>query len=202
MLNKDHNKHFQESRKEKNQKIEKLFKPKEISEKKFLPATKSTPRPEPQTTIKAIYSWKAKEFEKIHRHPNWYLYFYIILFAISIFSLFTDNLLLAILIILFGLIFYLLEKRDPKTYSFGITKEGVFAQDNLYPFSSIENFWIFYEPNGLKELSLKNKKHLLPYTQIPLGKNANPSKIKEILINFIPEEEREQNIFDYIERFF
>ncbi len=108
---------------------------------------------------------------------------------------------MAILIILFGLIFYLFETREPKIYSFGITKEGVFAQDSLYPFSSIENFWIFYEPNGIKELSLKNKKHIIPYTQIPIGK-ANPSKIREILINFIPEEEREQTIFDYIERIF
>ncbi len=184
--------------KEKNQKIEKLFKPDEVIKKAAIkPVIKKNSR----TKLNEIYSWEAKEFEKLNRHPNWYLYFYIVLFAISIYSLFVNNLLFAILIILFGLLFYIFEKRQPNIYSFGITKEGVFAQDNLHPFSSIESFWIFYEPGGLKELSLKNKHHIIPYTQIPIGK-ADPSKIREILINFIPEEEREQTIFDYIERFF
>lgn len=187
-----------ERRKEKNEKITNLFKSKEIIEKKvpkFISEKKS------QTRLEAIYSWKAREFEKINRHPKWYLYFYIVLFALCTYALIINNLLLSILVILFGLIFYFLEKRTPKIYSFGITKEGVFVQDTLYLFSSIENFWIFYEPNGIKELSLKNRKNILPFTQIPLGE-ADPRKIREILVNFLPEKKREQTIWDLIERFF
>ncbi len=187
-----------ERRKEKNEKITNLFKPKEIIEKKV---SEIIPEKKSRAELEAIYSWKAREFEKIHRHPKWYLYFYIILFAFCIYALFVNNLLLSILIILFGLIFYFLERRNPRIYSFGITKEGVFAQDALYLFSSIENFWIFYEPSGIKELSLKNKKHILPFTQIPLGE-ADPRKIREILINFLPEKKREQTLWDLLERFF
>ncbi len=148
-----------------------------------------------------IMHWKADRFEDLDRHPRWHVVVFISLVVLLAYSLFTNNFLLAIIIILSGMLIYLFEKMPAKTFRFGITTEGVFAQDRIYQFSRLESFWIFYEPgkNGRKEVSLKRKGNLLTHAHIPMGE-TDPNKIREVLLKFIPEEEHEESMFDVIER--
>ncbi|HHX58866.1 MAG TPA: hypothetical protein GX706_03825 [Candidatus Moranbacteria bacterium] len=150
-----------------------------------------------------IMHWKADRFEDVDRHPRWHMIIFISLVVLLAYSLFSNNFLLAIIIILGGLLFYLFEKMPAKTFRFGITTEGVFAQDRIYEFSSLESFWIFYEPGkkGRKELSLKRKGNLLTHAHIPLGE-VDPTKVRDILLRFLPEEEHQESFFDALERFF
>lgn len=144
--------------------------------------------------------WQAKEYEKIPRERNWYIFVFVSLFLLVAYALFTDNLLMAILFILAGSIVYLYEKKEPRIHDFGVTLEGVYAQNVVYEFSSLESFWIFYEPYGKKALSLKSKKSFLPYQHIPLG-SANPAEIHDALIKFLPEVEQEAGLFDALEKY-
>lgn len=135
-----------------------------------------------------LYFWRAREYEKKERSRNWIIICYLILLGLVVYAFFTNNLLMSILFILIGFVFYIFEKRQPEEHTFGITHEGIFAEDQIYEFSSLKNFWIFYNPNGLKELSLESDKKFLPFIEIPLG-SANPLEIRKILIKFLPEEE-------------
>jgi len=147
-----------------------------------------------------IFSWEARQFENVPRHRGWYAVFFIILVVLLAYGLFSDNFLLGIIVILVGLLFYLFEKRESQVFKFAITTEGVRAHNNLYEFPSLEDFWIFYEPAGRKELSLKSSKRFIPYIHLPLG-DANPLEIREVLLPFIPEIEHEESIVDSLERF-
>jgi hypothetical protein len=147
-----------------------------------------------------LFSWEAREYEKCQRHRNWYLIVFACFFGLIIYALFSNNLLMAILFILLGTSLYLFEKKDPAFHKFIITTEGIIAQDDFYEFSTIESFWIFYEPAGKKILSLKNKKGFLPPIHIPLG-NADPVEIREILLEFILEEKQDEGLVDLLERF-
>lgn len=148
-----------------------------------------------------LFFWRANEFEKKAKNPRLILALYMATFALVVYALFTDNIFMAIIFILFGVIFYFFSHKEPAVYTFGITSDGVFAQDHIYEFSSLENFWIFFDPEGKKELSLKSKKFFMPYISIPLGL-ADPVKIRKILINFLPETEHARGAADFLDDIF
>lgn len=160
--------------------------------------TISTRKEHPLRPKKILLSWQAIKFESSPKSSVWYVSVFLILVSLVATGLFTDNFPLAILAILIGLILYLFEKKEAQSFKFGITTEGVIAQNNIYKFSSLEDFWIFYEPNGRQELSLKSQKDYIPYIQIPLG-DTDPTLIRSTLLNFIPEIEHEEAIVDSLE---
>jgi hypothetical protein len=152
------------------------------------------------TNSETIFSWEAKQFENVPRSQGWYVVLFLMLVALLAYGLFTDNFLLGIIVILVGLIFYLFEKREAQTFHFAVTHEGVRAHNHLYEFSSLEDFWIFYEPGGRKELSLKSSKKIMPYVHMPLG-DTDPSELREIMLRFLPEVQHEESVIDSLERF-
>ncbi|MEA1926034.1 MAG: hypothetical protein U9M90_02180 [Patescibacteria group bacterium] len=148
--------------------------------------------------INALILWSARQTDNIERSKTWYICFFILIASLLAYGLFLDNFLLSIIAILTALLFYLFKKREAQEFKFGITSEGVFAHDNIYEFSSLENFWIFYEPQGRKELSLKSTKKLMPYIHIPIG-SADPTEIRKKLLQFLPEIEHEESIVDSLQ---
>jgi len=144
-----------------------------------------------------LMSWSFKQFETVPRPRSWYIGFFVVIALLLAYGLFTNNFLLGIIAILIALMYYLFEKREPQDFRFGITQEGVLAQDRLYEFSSLESFWIFYEPQGRKELSLKSVKNLVPYIHIPLG-DADPVEVRNVLMQFLPEIEHIESVADSI----
>ncbi len=148
--------------------------------------------------IDALISWSAREADDIERSKVWYICFFVVIASLLAYGLFLDNFLLSIIAILTALLFYLFKKRESKEFKFGITSDGVFAHDNIYEFSSLENFWIFYEPQGRKELSLKSTRKLMPYIHIHLG-STNPVEIRKKLLQFLPEVEHEESIVDSLQ---
>ncbi len=147
-----------------------------------------------------LYFWRAKEYEKKIRSQKWFIIVYLILMGLIVYSFLTNNLLMSVLFILIGVVFYLFEKKEPEEYTFGITYEGVFAEDRIYEFSSLKNFWIFYQPEGLKELSLESKKKFMPFVEIPLG-NADPIRIRKTLIKFLPEKEHHKPLLNILMKY-
>ncbi len=147
-----------------------------------------------------LINWEVKKFENFERHQWWMVSVFLIFLALLTYSLLSDNFLLSILIIIAGLLIYLFEKKKPETFRFAICKTGIIAHDHFYEFTEIKSFWIFYEPGivGRKELSLKLNNRLMPYAQIPLGKE-NPNKIRNILLKYIPEDKHNESILDYLE---
>jgi hypothetical protein len=192
---------FPKKTKEQNKKIKELFKrdaSAEITNHQGNPENELAPYHPRNQHHEILIFWQAKEYEKKSRHQGWYLYFYLIIFGLVLYAFLTNNLLMSVIFILFGFLFYFYEKKEPEEYTFGITKEGVFAQNRLYEFSILENFWIFYQPGGTKELSLKSQKPFLPYINLPLG-STDPVKIRRILLNHLPEKQHEKGLSDIIE---
>jgi len=199
---------FSHSSQEQLKKIEKLFKEKDRlfhtktpAKSTFSPKpTAASPSLKPLDDQQVLYFWKAKEFEKRNRSRRWNIMVFSVLFFLVAYGFFTDNLLMSIVFVIAGLLIYLFENKEPEIFTFGITTEGVFAQNHFYSFSLLESFWIFYHPPLKKELLLKSKKPFLPFIHIPLGDSANPVRIRNLLINFIPEEEQEEGLGEIFEQ--
>lgn len=152
------------------------------------------------TAFSLTFSWQAKEFEKVPRSQQWYLGVFIFLFVMLTYAFITNNLLMAIIFILFAVLAYLFDKKEPRLLQCSINKKGVTTQKNLYEYAMLESFWIFYEPMGRKILSLKSKKKYLPFIHLPIGQ-ANPAEIRKVLLNYLPEEKQEEGLSDVLENF-
>lgn len=69
----------------------------------------------------------------------------------------------------------------------------------IYEFNNMHSFWIFYEPPHIKLLSLHMKGKFVPYIHMPIHEE-DPVKIREILLDFIPEVQHEMTLVDTLER--
>lgn len=107
---------------------------------------------------------------------------------------------MAITFILIGMLGYIFAERQPRTIQMEITPDGIRVDNYFYDYDDIRSFWIFYEiEEEIRILSLHSKKTFLPYIHIPIG-NANPIKIRETLLRYIPEIKQELTILDRLEK--
>jgi hypothetical protein len=147
----------------------------------------------------AHISWQAPEHEINQKEKKWYLYVALILVAIIAYALYTDSPVMAITFVLVGVVGYIFINKEPRTLTFMITEDGVVAGRDLYEFDNINSFWIFYEPGGIKVVSLHMKNKLMPFVHIPVHDN-DPVKIREILLEYVPEIKQQPSLVDTFER--
>jgi hypothetical protein len=147
-----------------------------------------------------LMHWQAPEFETIfRREKKWYMYISLILVAIVAYAIYTNSPLMAIVFVLIGIVGYIYIQQDARILDFMITEDGIVAGREIYQFENISSFWIFYEPNEMKVISLRNRSCLLPFVHIPIH-DQDPVKIRKILLKFIPEEKQNPSAMDFLER--
>jgi len=144
-------------------------------------------------------AWRAPEFETFERDRKWYFYITAILIAIIAYAIFTNGLVMAITFILIGVVGYVYIEKDPRILDFMLTKDGVVAGREIYDFDNIQSFWVFYEEDGLRVISLHTQSYLVPFIHIPIG-DQDPTEIRKILLEYIPEEEHKPGMMDTLDR--
>jgi len=146
------------------------------------------------------FPWEAPEYEHFEKHPRWYWVMGVILTAIVVYAIVTNSILMAITFILIGMLGYYFAEREPRIIAMEITPDGVRVDNYFYEYDNLRSFWIFYEvEEGIKLLSLLSQKTFLPHIHIPIG-NANPIRIRETLLHYLPEIKQELTIIDRLER--
>lgn len=148
------------------------------------------------TRTEPLLQWQTPEFESREISRNFYLWSGAFILATIVYALATNSPVMAITFILIGIMGYITLERDPLMLRCAITGEGVIVEKELYVFENIESFWIVYEEDD-KYISLKTTGKLTPFVHIPLG-NENPAKIRDILIEYIPEEKHDPTLIDTI----
>lgn len=146
-----------------------------------------------------LHKWKAPEHEVIEKDRRWFMIAGLVLAGIIAYAVFTDGIIMAITFILIGMVGYITLNRPPRTINFYITDDGVIADKEIYEFGDVKAFWIFYEADGLKSISLHLKSKLVPHVHIPLG-NEDPAPIRELLIEHLEEVKQELSVIDNLER--
>lgn len=147
-----------------------------------------------------LFRWSAPEHEPYTVGKRFYLFSTLFLTGLIIYALVSDSPIMAITFILIGIVGYIFLQKEPKVLDFSINYKGIIAGNEIYEFENLKSFWIFYDPPYEKILSLRSKGSFAPYIHIPVN-NADPVRIREILINFIPEVKQEHNLVDTVERF-
>ena len=119
--------------------------------------------------------------------------------VIIIYALVKDSPIMAITFLLIGIVGYIQLERFPRVLDFRVTTDGVMAGNELYEFENIKSFWIFYEPPHTKILSLHTDAMLTPFIHIPVHQ-IDPVKLREILLEYIPEVKQSPTLTDTVAR--
>ncbi len=137
--------------------------------------------------MKNLISWNFPEYTTPERTKSWYIFAILFFIALLLYSVFTANFLFGLIIIMLVIIMFILHNKEPLEINFEITKDGIKIDDQKYDFSSIENFWLIYDPPQVKNLYFKFKSTFKPTLIIPLL-NQNPLKTREILKEYLLED--------------
>lgn len=145
-----------------------------------------------------LASWTTPEFIHYEKSPGWFIVFILIAAAFLIAALLMKNYIFGLLVLLASFLIYTQALKKPPEIKITISQEGVFIQNALYAYKDLKSFWLFENPE-IMALSLESKKILSPHISIPLARQS-PEKIRQFLIQFIPEKKQEESVIDSITR--
>lgn len=148
-----------------------------------------------------LINWHFPEFEKPERTMIWYIILFVIFISLLIYSILTLNFLFAIIVVMVVVILFLHQRKDPMELEIKIREAGIEIGDNFYFYKDLNKFFIIYEPPEISNLYIEFKSRLKPELSIPL-KEQNPVNVRDILINFLPEniDREEEPLADFFTR--
>lgn len=122
-------------------------------------------------------SWVAPEYEHIEHSADWFWALGIISLSLAVAFVIAGNALLSVIILLGvgSLLFY--AKHPPKMMACELSKKGVRAGSTLYPWESLESFWVLDGHDGTKQIHepkilITSKKSLMPHIVVPLSESS------------------------------
>ncbi len=138
----------------------------------------------------ALVVWEAPEHHHVEKNSDWYWILGIVAVAGAVLSLLFNNVLFAFFILIAAFTAALHAERKPRTMHFAISQRGIVANDKLYPFSSLDSFWI-EDHEHHPEILIKSSHFFMPYIILPIGNN-DPDDIHSVLAQFLPEVEHHE----------
>lgn len=145
-------------------------------------------------------TWSALEYPIRKKTADWYWALGIMAIAGAVASYILGNILFSILILLGAFTVAIYGARHPHVVEFEIDRGGIRSGTTLYPYSSLASFWII-EGRDESKILIQSSKAFMPYIIIPLGEE-NPEVVREVLLNYLMEEEHvepfAQRIMDYL----
>ncbi len=134
----------------------------------------------------AFFAWDFTEFDRHVRTKTWYLAAGAAALALIAYSVFTSNLLFALIILLVAFIVIVRDYVEPNTLTFVIYEDGIAVGSKFISYKELANFYIIYEPPRVKRLYFKPK-GLGQTISIPLD-DQNPIEIREVLLRYVKED--------------
>ncbi|MCR4274662.1 MAG: hypothetical protein NUW02_01255 [Candidatus Campbellbacteria bacterium] len=141
-------------------------------------------------------AWKTLEYEHKPRSSDWFWGLGIIAIAGVILSIFLGNFLFGVVIGVGAVALGLHALRHPHIIECEIQDRGVRIGDTLFPYRTLESFWIDERliPN---RLLLKSQKMFMPHIIVPLA-DISTDEVRDTLLQYLDEEEVHETFSDRI----
>jgi hypothetical protein len=142
-------------------------------------------------------SWKALEYKRKEKTADWYWAVILIALSCVIISFMVHNVLFGILLIISTAILLSFSVIPPRAINISINQKGVTVEKNLYPFASLESFWVEAINEDNQKILFKSKKTFMPLVVVPLEEHHHLD-IREFLLQYLPEEEMHETLSQII----
>ena len=143
-----------------------------------------------------LISWSAPEHIHTEKQPDWYWIVGVITLAIAAVCFIFGNIVPGIFVIVAaaGLVIHV--SGPIKEIKYSINDRGLFIDDALYPFLSLESFWIPHDETPAK-LIIKSRKTFMPLMVIYI-QDTNPERIRDVLLKYIAETEHSEPLLKHL----
>lgn len=134
-------------------------------------------------------SWEAHDHIEEDKTSDWYWIVSIIAAGMVVLTIFFGNFLLGVLIILSVCTLFIQTNHPPKIIHFEINKKGIRAGEILYPYQTLESFYIIDEDGFERDrILVKSRKPFMPMIVFPLSKEVNQEEASDYLLTYLNEE--------------
>ncbi len=156
----------------------------------------STPAPDRGEPAETEISWQAPESEHHERGPLWHLSSIVVAVLLVAISLWQQNFLFAIFVVIAWLVIYFSLDREPTIFSFTAGVRGLSVGPRRYPWPDFSSFSVTVgRSENLSHIHLYPS-HSFSLSLVISVPNEQFAKIKNIFHNYLPEVEHEDTIFD------
>ncbi len=142
-----------------------------------------------------VIVWEAPEYAHRDKKPDWFWARGIIAACVSIISIIKGNTLFAVFIILGALTLGFYAVRKPEIVRFEINRKGVRVRNSLYMHNTLKGFWVDTHEDGNK-LLIELSRAVLPIISLPLPEEFDPERLREVLLDYIPEKQMREPASD------
>ena len=146
-------------------------------------------------------TWEAPEHHHIEKRSDWFWVLGILAIAGAGAAIFFGNMLFAILIIIGASVTALLGLREPRIIPFAVTQRGLRIDDTLYPYSTLESFYIDEDNPMGPQLLAKSERFFMPLIVMPIPEEYI-DEVEEIIEIRLPEEHLEEPFAHKLLEFF
>ncbi|MEK7609872.1 MAG: hypothetical protein AAB470_02000 [Patescibacteria group bacterium] len=140
--------------------------------------------------------WSAPEHLYVEKKPDWYWAVGIITLALAAVAFIFGNIITGIFVVVAAIALVLHASKPPRTVSYEINDRGIVAGDILYPFLSLESFWIPHDEFPPK-LIIKSRKLFMPFIVIYIDE-IDPEQVREVMLTYIAETEHREPLLKHV----
>ena len=140
--------------------------------------------------------WSALEYEYKKKSADWFWTFSIITLTVIVVSIMFDNFLFAAVIALSAFLVIIYSFRPPRTIVFEANRSGIVIEKILYPYASLESFWV-EENDRRPKLLIKPKKKYMPHVIMPI-EGIESHEVRDFLDSYIPQIEDHEPVMQKI----
>jgi hypothetical protein len=117
--------------------------------------------------VRAV-TWEAPEHHHIEKSSDWFWALGVLAIAGGGAAILFDNTLFGVLIILGAAVMMAVALREPDILPYAVTTRGVRVGNDLYPYSTLESFYIDDEHGLGPQLLVKSQHMLMPLIILPI----------------------------------
>lgn len=138
-------------------------------------------------------TWEGFEHAHEEKSADWYWMMSIATITLLVVVIILGNLLLGLLIGIAGAVTMLSAYKGVAVIPYAITTRGVRIDNKLYPYSTLESYFIVEEDEENPLLLVKSQRLLMPLMVIPLP-DEYLDEVEELIASRLPEEPMEEPI--------
>ncbi|MBU6426621.1 hypothetical protein KGQ27_00015 [Patescibacteria group bacterium] len=144
----------------------------------------------------SLISWNAPEHLHTEKGQDWYWAVGIITLALAAVAIIFGNIITAIFIIVAASALVIHAARPARTVYHEVNDRGIMVDKVLFPFLSLESFFIPHDEFPPKIL-IKSRKIFMPYIVIYID-DVDPESVREVLLRYIAETEHHESLLKHL----
>lgn len=142
--------------------------------------------------MKPLISWNALEHIHTEKNNDWYWAVGIITITAVALAFIFNNIMFGIFLLVASFALVVHASKKPKMLHCEINDRGIVINNILYPFLTLDSFWIDAHLRPAKVI-VKSHKLFMPYIVIYIDE-VDPEEVRDILLNYISETEHDESI--------